>query len=245
MGYFDIKANCSICGKDLGLFTFRSRLQLADGWLCSSCIKNAGGFKKVTRKKDTKETILKKMQENNKKDIVQQKDEEFIKKEKPKPHIETFHCVGESFDNEDGINRQKRIKQITQHYKRDDFITKEFLYGGLSNKEIIEFYTSISEFDDIPFLGNIKEYNYQGERAFAIYLQDTDKKEYKVANIARKDIDRYINIIENKKVIRTGFLVDGGKTKYVGLNENGKDVVKTKNLDYGIRVIITYENLEK
>lgn len=40
MGFFDIKAKCSICDNDIGL----NRYQLSkDVWICQSCLKKAGG----------------------------------------------------------------------------------------------------------------------------------------------------------------------------------------------------------
>jgi len=41
--YFNIKARCFICDKDLGLKTLRGRYQLIDGWLCLKCQKNIFG----------------------------------------------------------------------------------------------------------------------------------------------------------------------------------------------------------
>ena len=41
--YFDIKAQCFICNKDLGLITLRGRYQLIHGWLCVKCAKKIFG----------------------------------------------------------------------------------------------------------------------------------------------------------------------------------------------------------
>lgn len=44
--YFNIKAECFICNKNLNLFSFKSRYRLIDGWICSNCFKKI--FKKDT-----------------------------------------------------------------------------------------------------------------------------------------------------------------------------------------------------
>lgn len=48
--YLDINAVCCRCNKDLGLFTFRSRIQLVDGWLCMKCAKKIFKLNEMQRK---------------------------------------------------------------------------------------------------------------------------------------------------------------------------------------------------
>ena len=153
----------------------------------------------------------------------------------------SFKIVGEFFDNEDGVNRQKRIKQVIQHYRKNRVLNEE-LYGGYSNKEIIEYYISVSEFEDIAFEGELKEYDYKGERAFAIYIKDTDNEIYQVGNIGRKDLDNFIDIIENHEILDTKLYLTGGKIKEVEYDsEKDKEIVIIKNLDYGVEITITYK----
>ena len=153
----------------------------------------------------------------------------------------SFYVVGESFDNEDGVNRQKRIKQVIQNYKKSILI-KEDLYCGFSDKDILESNLEVEELSNIAFNGEIKEYNYNGERAFAIYIEDTDKKQYQVGNIARKDLKDFISIIENHEISHASLYIHGGKIKKVEYNyEKNKDDVIIKNLDYGIEIKIYYK----
>lgn len=37
--YFNLKAACFICNKNLDLFSFKSRYRLIDGWMCFKCFK--------------------------------------------------------------------------------------------------------------------------------------------------------------------------------------------------------------
>lgn len=48
--YFSVKASCCRCNKDLGLHTFRSRIQLVDGWLCMKCAKKIFKLNELQRK---------------------------------------------------------------------------------------------------------------------------------------------------------------------------------------------------
>ncbi len=151
-----------------------------------------------------------------------------------------FDCVGESFDNDDGVNRQTRIKQILKNYKESDDYIKEKAFKGYTNEEILKYDANISEFEDIAFKGNFKEFNYKGERAFAIYMNDFKNNEYQIGNIARKDIPKFLEIIENHKIINLKLYVIGGTYKYSNTN-GGKQSVATKTFDYGIKMKIIYE----
>lgn len=110
IGYFDNKASCSICNKDLSLKTLRSRFQLADGWLCSDCIKLAGGYSNLNRKKDTIEIVKEKIRN--------------IQKEKNK--VKSINQNNTEYQNiEREINKIKSItEEITNIQKKSIIISK-------------------------------------------------------------------------------------------------------------------------
>lgn len=57
MGFFSLKAKCSICGKETGLN--RCRLSRAKGWICPHCLKLAGGLRCIDPSNMTVEDIKK------------------------------------------------------------------------------------------------------------------------------------------------------------------------------------------
>ena len=101
IGYFDNKALCSICNKDLSLKTLRCRFQLADGWLCSDCIKLAGGYSNLNRKKDTIEIVKEKIKN--------------IQKEKNK--VKSINQNSIQYQNIE--QETNKIKSITEEQKRE------------------------------------------------------------------------------------------------------------------------------
>ena len=51
MGYFDLKAICGACGKEIGLN--RYKVKKSDVWICPECLKKAGGVMSVNISKVT------------------------------------------------------------------------------------------------------------------------------------------------------------------------------------------------
>lgn len=223
MNYFSLKASCGLCGKNLDLFSFKSRYMLKDGWLCTNCLKTIGGFKYISDKKI-----------------------KYISDIKKKPikltNTKYFSCVGETANNPNGDNRQDVIKKILKNYKKNN-IDKNELFGGYTNKEIKEEYglDNINEFYDISFPGNYKNSTYKGEPCYIILMEDIDGKEYEVANIAKNDIDKFKSLIENHKLIGITINIIGGKIKFLDYDNYDNEFINTKELNYGIELIITYK----
>jgi ribosomal protein L37AE/L43A len=55
MGFFDKKAVCEICGKEIGMN--RYRIKKSDSWICPECFKSAGGTAQINLSKMTSEEI--------------------------------------------------------------------------------------------------------------------------------------------------------------------------------------------
>ena len=152
----------------------------------------------------------------------------------PKTKRMYFECKGETADNPNGKNRQDLIKKILKNYKKE--MDKSDLYGGYTNKEILDMYESVSEFEGETFDGNYEITTYKNSPSIIINMNDVDDTSYPVANIAKEDIDKFLNLINNYKILHFEIEVNGGKIKYP---TNGS--VETKELNYGIEVIITYK----
>lgn len=41
MGFFDLKAICGVCDKEVGLNRFK--IKKSNAWMCPACLKKAGG----------------------------------------------------------------------------------------------------------------------------------------------------------------------------------------------------------
>ncbi|WP_321993275.1 DUF4428 domain-containing protein [Clostridium butyricum] len=69
MGFFDLKAICGICNREVGLN--RYKIKKSDTWICPECLKRAGGITSVNVSKLTLEEIQ---------HILSQKDIEYEQK---------------------------------------------------------------------------------------------------------------------------------------------------------------------
>ena len=160
---------------------------------------------------------------------------------------EYFNCVGETVVNPDGTDRQKLIKKITNNYKKTELETHE-LFGGYSNKELLESYNEcVSEFENINFTGTFEKSEFNGKPAYIILLDDIDDKQYAIANMAKKDIEKFENIINNHQIISTSISVTGGKIKKVGFSDDYEEtpIIETDELYYGVIFKIVYTELPK
>lgn len=156
-------------------------------------------------------------------------------------YVITFRAAGVTFDNEDGINRQDVISKIADEIR--DESEPEELFAGYSNREIIEDNATVSEFDRIPYDKlTIEEYEYEGKPALHLV------SEYGIiGNVPEKMLSEYygnINLYET--LIITASLL-GGKVKRCGVDYSddlcdGKDVVDTDVLDYGVEVEFLFAN---
>lgn len=55
MGFFDLKAVCGVCGKEVGLNRFK--IKRSNAWICPKCLKKAGGAMSIDISKVTIEDI--------------------------------------------------------------------------------------------------------------------------------------------------------------------------------------------
>lgn len=55
MGFFDLKAVCGVCGKEVGLNRFK--IKRSNAWVCPKCLKKAGGAMSIDISKVTIEDI--------------------------------------------------------------------------------------------------------------------------------------------------------------------------------------------
>lgn len=131
IGYFDNKASCSICNKDLSLKTLRSRFQLADGWLCSDCIKLAGGYSNLNRKKDTIEIVKEKIMKHQNDNLFENKKFDGIFSIKIDPNMDLTEEESNSLEEQMAKTHSqfKKLEELKKVYKstinQHEYITNE------------------------------------------------------------------------------------------------------------------------
>ena len=75
-------------------------------------------------------------------------------------HQITFRVKGVTFENEEDKDIQKGIKKILNEYKKNDFFGE--LYGGYTNKEIIEYDLNVSEYENVKLPAKLVGDEYNG-----------------------------------------------------------------------------------
>lgn len=128
MGFFDLKAICGICNREVGYN--RYKIKKSDAWICPKCLKRAGGLSKVNVSKITVEEI---------RDILSQKDMEQEKRKmiidkNPLATAEGMYkyCVDNNYDS--GWNEEwgiKHFKIIENNLMEDEIV--ELVFIGLHN----------------------------------------------------------------------------------------------------------------
>lgn len=128
MGFFDLKAICSICNKEVGLNRFK--IKKDDAWICPECFKKAGGSTKVNCRKNTISDIKSFIEEIQEKNSERR---ELIKRN-PMTTAEGMYdyCLKNNFGS--GYNEKwgiKHFKIIEDNLMQDEEVKMTFI--GLHN----------------------------------------------------------------------------------------------------------------
>lgn len=93
MGFFDKKATCAVCGKEVGLNRFK--VKQSDEWVCPDCLKAAGGMARVNLSKVTIEDIRALISESSR--------QQEVYPEQPKESAEGSNGKAISLQNAEGM----------------------------------------------------------------------------------------------------------------------------------------------
>lgn len=149
MGFFDLKAMCSICEKQVGLN--RYFIKKSDVWICPKCFKKAGGPFKVNLAEITIEDL-----------------HNIINPPKPTPvkrifeHVLEFNSAGVTFEN-----RQDTLKRL---FNSKENIEVEFKVVDFKGKPAVRLFVKDSDVGWVPknwlntFL-QYKDWNYRTKQA--------------------------------------------------------------------------------
>ncbi len=213
--YFNIKANCSICNKNLDLFGLKSRFMLKDGWLCNSCFKKIGRDKLKFNKTTIEEC----------KEMLKEK-EDTNKSANNLLYTTTFHVSGISY-------REENLLKVLRNGTKVGEINK---FEGLSRKERIqtcqEFGISIGEYtnESIDVKFNCTQFN--GKDAIEVLANDYNNNYILIGYVPKEKIRELITYLD-KKVLIWATIV-GGKQVY--FNEDEEDNIEELNL--GVELLV-------
>lgn len=143
-----------------------------------------------------------------------------------------FKVKGTSYDNDDGKNRQKVIQEVINTYIDNEQIDKDELYDGNTNKDIEEYWFSVSIYEGIDFPAKLKKSKFNSEDCIEVYLIDYYKKENKIGYIPKELVHIVWNSVNENEEIPVEIV--GGKYKEYDILED-KVVINDTEL-YGVRI---------
>lgn len=151
----------------------------------------------------------------------------------PKPIF--CKVVGVTFDNEDGTNRQDLLQAIRKELVSE--ADPEDLYGGYSNKEIIEDGLDyVPETLDMDFPVTLQQYDFNGEPAVAVIYNNNV-----IGNLPKEYVPYFIENSQNN-IYKAKCELTGCKCKVLRYDEDtDKERVKRDELTYGAEIIISFK----
>ena len=156
--------------------------------------------------------------------------------------VYTFNVAGVTAKNEEKQDIQKLLKQKGKLYLKENGIES---FGGFKNKEIIEDYLEVSEFEDILLTKQDISFvpeptNKYDSNAIKLYIK-FDEVPMHIGYVPKEDNIEVKSILENEDIRRIEVRFVGGKIKSVEYDdEKDKDVVVTVELTLGIEVKIHF-----
>ena len=154
----------------------------------------------------------------------------------------SFKVKGVTFQNEDNEDIQKEIKRILKEYKNNGYFDE--LYGGYTDKEIVEMDLNVSEYEGYSFPVKLVGDEYNGEDCLKIYFKTYDDKYVHVGYAPKEKINDISEWISKKDLRIDGKLnIVGGKYKYAEIYEEDyeeKERVVKQELTYGIEITLSF-----
>ena len=133
-----------------------------------------------------------------------------------------------------------------KEYKNNDYFDK--LYGGYTNKDIIEMDLNVSEYEGYSFPAKLVGDEYNGEDCLKVYFRTYNDEYVHVGYAPQEELEEIAEWITKKDIKIEGNLsIVGGKYKYLETYEEDyeeKERVAKEELTYGIEVTLNFYNNE-
>jgi hypothetical protein len=163
--------------------------------------------------------------------------------EPPKLDIFEFNVAGVTAKNEQKQDIQKLLRQQGKLYAEENDID---LYGGYTNKEIIEDGLEVAEFEDLIFYKHEISFvpepaNEYDQNAIKVYIKYGEFPVH-IGYVSKKENVEFKNILDNEDVRRIEARYVGGKIKSTDYDvDKGKDIVVTEELTLGVEFKVYYK----
>lgn len=154
-----------------------------------------------------------------------------------------FKVKGVTYDNEENKDIQKEIKRILKEYKKNEYFDE--LYGGYTNKEIIEMDLNVSEYEGYKFPAKLVGDEYNGEECIKVYIKAHDDSYVHIGYVPKDELEEIAEWITRSDLRCDGNIsIIGGRYKHCEIEENDEyeevEKVVVEELTYGIEVNLLF-----
>jgi len=155
-----------------------------------------------------------------------------------------FNVAGVTAENDKGKDIQRLLKRYGKLHCEENGIE---LFGGYTNRELIEDGISISEFDGLDFVNSEVSFvpeptNEYDPNAIKVFIDFGNEEIHHVGYVPKKHTSKLNDILNSQETINIVASYVGGKIKEIDYDfEKDKDVVITKELTLGVEIVIKYK----
>lgn len=156
----------------------------------------------------------------------------------------TFNVAGVTKQNDKNKDIQKLLRRFGKLYCEENLIE---LYGGYTNKDILEYVFEVSEFVDLEFKDTEISFvpeptNAYDPNAIKVFIDYGNEEKHHIGYVPKKHTSELKEILDSKSVLALTACYVGGKFKESDYDlEKDKDIVVTNELTLGVEVKIMYK----
>ena len=160
----------------------------------------------------------------------------------------TFNVAGVTQHNDKNRDIQKLLRRFGKLYCEENLIE---LYGGFTNKDILEYVSEVSEFEDLEFKDNEISFvpeptNEYDPNAIKVFIDYGNEEIHHIGYVPKKHTAELKNLLDSKNVLAITACYVGGKIKETDYDlEKDKDIVVTNELTSGVKVEIKYKEQKR
>lgn len=153
----------------------------------------------------------------------------------------TFNVAGVTMLNDKNKDIQKLLRKYGKSYCEENFIE---LYGGYTNKDILDYVFEVSEFEGLEFVNEEISFvpeptNEYDPNAIKVFIDFGNNEVHHIGYVPKKHTSNLNEILINQKTIKVVASYVGGKIKETEYDfEKDKDVVVIKELTLGVEIVI-------
>ena len=143
----------------------------------------------------------------------------------------SFPVAGISFHD-------KELKKIIKNNLDQGKLEK---FKGLSNRDIIDFGYELDIYETQLLDGvTLEKYLFNGKNAIKVLIDDTTGNYLEIGSVPNNHLNAILEIL-NRQITKLEYEITGGVRKTPTLNDNGRDIIDTQNLNYGMVIHIYYK----